>query len=40
MKAFPGYWRGWKPNQITRVIYRTVQEEATMRTLLLEGRPT
>lgn len=38
MKAFPGYWRGWKPNQITRVIYRTVQEEATMRTLLLGGQ--
>jgi peptide/nickel transport system substrate-binding protein len=38
MKAYPGYWRGWKPNQITRVIYRTVQEEATMRTLLLGGQ--
>jgi peptide/nickel transport system substrate-binding protein len=38
MKAFPGYWRGWKPNQITRVVYRTVQEEATMRTLLLSGQ--
>lgn len=38
MKAFPGYWRGWKPNQVTRVIYRTVQEEATMRTLLLGGQ--
>lgn len=38
MKAFPGYWRGWKPGQITRVIYRTVQEEATMRTLLLGGQ--
>lgn len=38
MKAFPGYWRGWKPNQVTRVIYRTVQEEATMRTLLLSGQ--
>ena len=38
MKAFPGYWRGWKPNQVTRVVYRTVQEEATMRTLLLSGQ--
>jgi peptide/nickel transport system substrate-binding protein len=38
MKAFPPYWRGWKPNQITRVTYRTVQEEATMRTLLLGGQ--
>jgi peptide/nickel transport system substrate-binding protein len=38
MKAFPGYWRGWRPNQITRVVYRTVQEEATMRTLLLGGQ--
>jgi peptide/nickel transport system substrate-binding protein len=38
MKAHPGYWRGWKPNQITRVVYRTVQEEATMRTLLLGGQ--
>jgi peptide/nickel transport system substrate-binding protein len=38
MKAFPGYWRGWKPNQVTRVTYRTVQEEATMRTLLLSGQ--
>jgi peptide/nickel transport system substrate-binding protein len=38
MKAFPGYWRGWRPGQITRVIYRTVQEEATMRTLLLGGQ--
>ncbi|HEV8310362.1 MAG TPA: ABC transporter substrate-binding protein [Methylomirabilota bacterium] len=38
MKAFPGYWRGWKPNQITRVTYRTVTEEATMRTLLQSGQ--
>jgi peptide/nickel transport system substrate-binding protein len=38
MKAFPGYWRGWKPNQVTRVTYRTVTEEATMRTLLLSGQ--
>ena len=38
MKAFPGYWRGWKPNQITRVTYRTVSEEATMRTLLASGQ--
>ena len=38
MKAFPGYWRGWKPNQVTRVVYRTVAEEATMRTLLLSGQ--
>jgi peptide/nickel transport system substrate-binding protein len=38
MKAFPGYWRGWKPNQITRVTYRTVTEEATMRTLLASGQ--
>jgi peptide/nickel transport system substrate-binding protein len=38
MKAFPGYWRGWRPGQITRVVYRTVQEEATMRTLLLGGQ--
>jgi peptide/nickel transport system substrate-binding protein len=38
MKAFPGYWRGWKPNQVTRVTYRKVEEEATMRTLLLSGQ--
>jgi peptide/nickel transport system substrate-binding protein len=38
MKAFPGYWRGWKPGQITRVTYRTVKEEATMRTLLVAGQ--
>jgi len=38
MKAYPGYWRGWKPNQVTRVVYRTVQEEATMKTLLLSGQ--
>ncbi|MBI3454507.1 MAG: ABC transporter substrate-binding protein [Candidatus Rokubacteria bacterium] len=38
MKAFPDYWRGWKPKQITRVTYRTITEEATMRTLLLSGQ--
>lgn len=38
MKGFGAYWRGWKPNQVTRVVYRTVQEEATMRTLLLSGQ--
>jgi peptide/nickel transport system substrate-binding protein len=38
MRAFPGYWRGWRPNQISRAVYRTVQEEATMRTLLLSGQ--
>jgi peptide/nickel transport system substrate-binding protein len=38
MKAFPGYWRGWKPGQVTRVTYRTVKEEATMRTLLVAGQ--
>jgi peptide/nickel transport system substrate-binding protein len=38
MKAYPGYWRGWRPGQVTRVTYRTVQEEATIRTLLLGGQ--
>jgi peptide/nickel transport system substrate-binding protein len=38
MKAFPGYWRGWKPGQVTHVTYRTVKEEATMRTLLVAGQ--
>jgi peptide/nickel transport system substrate-binding protein len=38
MKAFPDYWRGWKPGQVTRVTYRTVKEEATMRTLLMAGQ--
>ncbi len=38
MRAHPGYWRGWKPGQVTRVTYRTVAEEATMRSLLASGQ--
>jgi len=38
LKRFPDYWRGWKPGQIERVVYRVVKEEATMRTLLTGGQ--
>lgn len=38
LTAFPDYWRGWKPGQITRVSYKIVQEEATVKTLLRSGQ--
>lgn len=38
MAAFPDYWRGWKPGQITRVSYKIVVEEATVKTLLRAGQ--
>jgi len=38
MARFDGYWRGWKPNQISRVSFKTVTEEATVKTLLLSGQ--
>src|SRR5438034_5762942 len=34
LTAFPDYWRGWKPGQITKVSYKIVLEEATVKTLL------
>lgn len=37
LEAFEGYWRGWSEGQILRVLYRVVQEEATVRTLLASG---
>ncbi len=37
LTAFPDYWRGWKPGQITRVSYKIVLEEATVKTLLRSG---
>lgn len=36
--AFPDYWRGWKPGQVTRVHYKIVPEEATVKTLLRAGQ--
>ncbi|MDQ7844670.1 MAG: ABC transporter substrate-binding protein [Armatimonadota bacterium] len=38
MTRFDAYWRGWKPNQISRVSFKTVTEEATVKTLLLSGQ--
>lgn len=38
MVRFPDYWRGWKDGQITRVSYKTVTEEATVKTLLISGQ--
>lgn len=38
MVRFPDYWRGWKDKQITRVHYKTVTEEATVKTLLISGQ--
>ncbi len=38
LTAFPDYWRGWKPGQITKVSYKIVQEEATVKTLLRSGQ--
>jgi len=38
MVRFPDYWRGWKDGQITRVHYKTVTEEATVKTLLISGQ--
>src|SRR5207244_11605886 len=34
LTAFPDYWRGWKPGQITKVAYKIVLEEATVKTLM------
>ncbi len=38
MARFDDYWRGWKPGQITKVFYKTVMEEATVKTLLMSGQ--
>ena len=38
MARFPEYWRGWKEGQITKVFYKTVTEEATVKTLLISGQ--
>src|SRR5438094_2494258 len=32
MKAFPGYWRGWKPSQVARVASRAGAAAAAIRT--------
>ncbi len=34
---FEDYWRGWRPNQISRVSFKTVIEEATIKTLIKSG---
>src|SRR5947209_17597614 len=34
LTAFPDYWRGWKPGPLTKVSYKLVLEEATVKTLL------
>ncbi|MDR5694145.1 MAG: ABC transporter substrate-binding protein [Armatimonadota bacterium] len=38
MTRFENYWRGWKPNQISRVSFKTVTEEATVKTLIKSGQ--
>ncbi len=38
MARFDGYWRGWKPGQISKVFYKTVMEEATVKTLIIAGQ--
>jgi peptide/nickel transport system substrate-binding protein len=38
LQHFDNYWRGWSENQVDHVIYRVVQEEATLRTLLSGGQ--
>jgi peptide/nickel transport system substrate-binding protein len=38
LERFDDYWRGWEENQIERILYRVVEEEATLRTLLSAGR--
>jgi peptide/nickel transport system substrate-binding protein len=38
MTRFENYWRGWKPNQISRVSFKTVTEEATVKTLIKAGQ--
>jgi hypothetical protein len=40
LEAFDDYWRGWEDGQVTHVLYRVVQEEATLRTLLASGEAT
>jgi len=37
LDAFEDYWRGWSEGQVTHVLYRVVEEEATVRTLLASG---
>ncbi|MDR7545032.1 MAG: ABC transporter substrate-binding protein [Armatimonadota bacterium] len=37
MVRFDDYWRGWKPGQITRASFKTVTEEATVKTLIKSG---
>lgn len=38
MARFDDYWRGWKPGQITKVFYKHVPEEATVKILLASGQ--
>ncbi len=35
---FDDYWRGWQPNKISRVSFKTVEEEATVKTLIRSGQ--
>lgn len=37
MVKFPDYFKGWKPGQIDRVIYKLVPEEATVKMMLKSG---
>ncbi len=36
-RKFDGYWRGWKPNQIDKAIFRIVPEQATSKLMLQKG---
>lgn len=37
LESFDDYWRGWEENQIDHVLYRVVEEGATIRTLMESG---
>jgi peptide/nickel transport system substrate-binding protein len=35
---FDDYWRGWQPTKLSRVSFKTVEEEATVKTLIRSGQ--
>ena len=36
-RKFDGYWRGWKPNQVDKAIFRFVPEQATIKLMIQKG---
>jgi len=36
-RKFDDYWRGWKPNQIDKAIFRIVPEQATIKLMVQKG---